>query len=116
MPTTYGFVFSVMWERKGVSGQCVDWSEQHAYPLPDQHDHLNTSQLKSLAAEEHFQACKGAWVTHGMVRPHVTALRIVQDGRLLADELRPAVDLPEFGDSSPRTGPDPRREREPAHA
>lgn len=45
------------------------------------------------ARAAHATDKRGAWVTHGMIAPHVTALRVYEAGRVLTEELAPAEDL-----------------------
>lgn len=113
MPDRIDFVFSMMWEQPGVSGELVDYAHQVVFSDPDELMPM-TDRVRQVT-RAHGQACEGHWVKQGMKRPHVSALRLVKDGRLLAEETRPAVDLPEFADAEPRHGVDPRT-KEPARA
>jgi len=104
MPDRVEFRFAILYEARGVSGQFVDHCREYVFAdIP-------------TAREQHWQACKGGWVEHGMIRPTVSALRVWKNGRILAEELRPAADLPEFAETSPREGIDPRRIPQPADA
>ena len=92
-----GFTFTTHWHEQDAAGLVREYADQHF------------SEDLQEARRLHADACRGMWVKRGTLKPHVSALRVRRKGRLLAEELAPPKDLPEFGQSAPpELGPDPR--------
>ena len=96
---TDGFMFTTQWHETDEDGLVRDYAAQHFS--------VDLQQARRF----HGEACRGMWVKRETLRPHVSALRVRRQGRLLAEELAAPRDLPEFGQSAPPAlGADPRED------
>lgn len=73
-----------------------DHVEQRRFAPADSGGGYGTlADAKHAAMDAHSVDCRGAWVRPGMRDPYVSALHVVQDGRMQPRALRDGVDLEE---------------------
>lgn len=82
----YQFRWARCWRAWGRDGGLREYAAIEALP---------GAERLAEARAAHARDCKGFWVEHGMVEPHVTALRTHQSGKILPEELAQAVELDE---------------------